>query len=121
MDALNPALVIPRAKKLLKYLGRSEYAFEMQGHGLSEVPVREHTHFIWKLEKPHVFCVYAYTHLDYSGEGSDGVKVDVPLKGAPLSEFFKKINEEAYEKAKQEYLHQAVLNHLNSRLDQDAY
>jgi hypothetical protein len=117
MDALNPALVVPRAKKLLTYMGKFEYSFELTTHGLTEVPVREHTHFHWKMDKPHVFTVYAHNNLDYSGENSDGVKTEVSLKGAPLSEFFKRVNEEAYNQAQKEYLHQSVLNYLNSQLD----
>jgi hypothetical protein len=117
MDALNPALVVPRAKKLLTYMGKSEYGFELSSHGISEIPVREHTHFLWRMDKPYVFIVYASNSLDYSGENSDGFRTEIPLKGAPLSEFFKRVNEEAYNQAQKEYLHQSVLNYLNSQLD----
>ena len=122
MDAPNPFLIIPRAKKLLRYLGKTSYSFSLNEHGMSEIPVRDATYFHWNPPNPNILSVTAYNLNQFEAEDMvDKISAEVPLKGRPLETFFKKINEEAYEKAKTEYLHQAILNYLNSRLDQDEY
>jgi len=119
-DCLNLQLILPRMKKMLRYLGQSNYGFELSSHGLSgTIPARDITHFLWRLEKPDVFRVYAHGYLDnVTGSHVDAVELEVQLKGRPLEELYRLLNDAAYNKAQKEYFHEAVMHHLSMRLNE---